>query len=176
MRILLGHISTAHGIRGEVVIKSHTDDPMDIGAYGPLSSKDGTKTYTIKPLRLAKKGVVARIEGVTHRNGAEALRGTELYIERDKLPDPDDDEIYHADIIGMAAVRADGSEVGEVIAIQNFGAGDLLEIRLAGKKRTEFVPFDDQFVPDIDFDARRVTVVMPDDTAEEAGAANTTPS
>ncbi|MEM9030869.1 MAG: 16S rRNA processing protein RimM, partial [Pseudomonadota bacterium] len=82
MRILLGQISTAHGIRGEVVIKSHTDDPMDIGAYGPLSSEDGSKTYTIKPLRVAKKGVVARIEGVTDRNAAEALRGTELYIER----------------------------------------------------------------------------------------------
>ncbi|MEM9360213.1 MAG: ribosome maturation factor RimM, partial [Pseudomonadota bacterium] len=121
------------------------------------------------PLRIAKKGVVARIEGVTDRNAAEALRGTELYIERDKLPEPDDDEIYHADIIGMAAQRSDGSDVGEVIAMQNFGAGDLLEIRLEGKKRTEFVPFDDQFVPEIDFDARRVTVVMPDDTAEAEG-------
>ena len=168
MRILLGHISTAHGIRGEVVIKSHTDDPMDIGAYGPLSSEDGSRTYTVKPLRVAKKGVVVRIEGVTDRNAAEALRGTKLYIERDKLPEPDDDEIYHADIIGMAAVRSDGSDVGEVIAIQNFGAGDLLEIRLAGKKRTEFVPFDDQFVPEIDFDTRRLTVIMPDDTAEPA--------
>ncbi|MEM8974747.1 MAG: ribosome maturation factor RimM, partial [Pseudomonadota bacterium] len=158
--------STAHGIRGEVVIKSHTDDPMDIGAYGPLSSEDGSKTYTIKPLRVAKKGVVARIEGVADRNAAEALRGTELYIERDKLPEPDLDEVYHADIIGMAVLRSDGSDVGEVIAIQNFGAGDLLEVRLTDKKRTEFVPFDDQFVPEIDFDARRVTVVMPDDTAQ----------
>jgi len=166
MLILLGHISTAHGIRGEVVIKSHTDAPLDIGAYGPLSNKDGTQTYTIKPLRVAKKGVIARIDGVTERNGAEALRGTELYIERDKLPEPDEDEVYHSDIIGMAAVGADGAAIGEVIAIQNFGAGDLLEIRLAGKKRTEFVPFDDNFVPEIDFDARRAQVVMPNDTTD----------
>ena len=136
MRILLGHISTAHGIRGEVVIKSHTDDPLDIGAYGALFNEDGSKTYTIEPLRVAKKGVVARIEGVTDRNSAEALRGTKLYVERDKLPEPDDDEVYHADIIGMVAQRSDRSDVGEVIALQNFGASDLLEIRLAGKKRT----------------------------------------
>ncbi|MEM6498717.1 MAG: ribosome maturation factor RimM, partial [Pseudomonadota bacterium] len=117
----------------------------------------------------AKMGVVAGFYGVTHPTAAAAFRGTELYIERDKLPEPDDDEIYHADIIGMAAQRSDGSDVGEVIAMQNFGAGDLLEIRLAGNKRTEFVPFDDQFVPEIDFDARCVTVVMPDDTAEAEG-------
>ena len=117
-------------------------------------------------MRVAKKGVVARIEGVTDRNAAEALRGTELYIERDKLPEPDQDEVYHADIIGMAVLRSDGSDVGEVIAIQNFGAGDLLEVRLTDKKRTEFVPFDDRFVPEIDFDARRVTGGMPDDTAQ----------
>lgn len=159
--ILLGHISSAQGIRGEVVIKSHTDDPADIGAYGPLSDKAGTKTYEISVVRVAKKGVIARVKGVQDRTAAEALRGTELYIARERLPEPDTDELYHADLIGLDAFTAEGAVIGEVISVQNFGAGDLLEIRLAGKTRTEFVPFDDHFVPDIDLEARRVTVLMP---------------
>lgn len=159
--ILLGHISSAQGIRGEVVIKSHTGDPADIGAYGPLTDKTGTKTYELTVVRVAKKGVIGRLKGVTDRNAAEALRSTELYIARDKLPEPEDDELYHADLIGLAAHTADGTLIGEVIAIQNFGAGDLVEILLAEKKRTEFIPFDEHFVPEIDVEAGRVTVVMP---------------
>ncbi|MFY0615340.1 MAG: ribosome maturation factor RimM [Hyphomicrobiaceae bacterium] len=159
--ILLGHISTAQGIRGEVVVKSHTAAPADIGAYGPLFDKSGTKTYDIKVVRVAKKGVIVRLKGVDDRTAAEALRGTELYIPRERLPEPDDDELYHADLIGLEAVSTEGDMVGEIVAVQNFGAGDLLEIRLAGKSRTEYVPFDEHFVPDIDLQARRVTVVMP---------------
>ncbi|MGI9424980.1 MAG: ribosome maturation factor RimM [Hyphomicrobiaceae bacterium] len=170
MRVLLGHISTAHGIRGEVVIKSHTADPADIGAYGPLSDESGTRLFDISGVRVVKKGVIARIRGVSDRNAAEALRGTALYIDRDKLPEPDDDEVYHADLIGLVAVKADGSFVGDVVGIQNFGAGDLVEIRLAGKRRTEFVPFTEGFVTDIDFEARRLIVVMPDDTVQDDGA------
>jgi len=159
--ILLGHISSAQGIRGEVVIKSHTGEPADIGAYGPLSDQSGTTSYDITVLRVAKKGVIARVKGIADRTAAEALRGTELYIARERLPDADDDELYHADLTGLDAFTADGDLVGEIIAVQNFGAGDLLEIRLAGKSRTEFVPFDDHFVPNIDLEARRVTVILP---------------
>lgn len=170
MRILLGHISTAHGIRGEVVIKSHTGDPADIGAYGPLSDEAGTRAFEIKAVRVTKKGVIARIAGVTDRNAAEALRGTELFVERDKLPEAEDDEVYHADIIGLTAVRGDGSDVGEIIAVQNFGAGDLLEIRLTGKRRTEFVPFTEDFVLELDIEAGRAVVIMPDDTVTDDDA------
>jgi 16S rRNA processing protein RimM len=159
--ILLGHISSAQGIRGEVVVKSYTDDPADIAAYGPLTDKGGAKSYELTVVRVAKKGVIARVKGVGDRNGAEALRGTELYIARDKLPEPDDDEVYHADLIGLEAVTSEGEVVGEIVALQNFGAGDLLEVRLAGQTRTEFIPFDEHFVPDIDLDSGRVTVVMP---------------
>lgn len=159
--ILLGHISTAHGIRGEVVIKSYTAEPKDIATYGPLSDQTGTRTFEITSARVATKGVIARLKGVDDRNAAEALRGTELYVERDRLPEPDEDEVYHADLIGLEAVTADGTVVGEVVALQNFGAGDLVEIRLAGQSRTEFVPFDAHFVTDIDLDQGRVTVVMP---------------
>ncbi len=170
-RILLGHISTAHGIRGEVLIKSYTADPADIAAYGPLSDAGGNRTFALSNVRVVKKGVIARIDGITDRNAAEALRGTELFVERDRLPEPDEDEVYHADIIGLTASRTDGSEVGEIVAVQNFGAGDLLEIRLAGKRRTEFVPFSKDFVPDLDIAAGRIIVVMPDDTVEDDGSA-----
>lgn len=159
--ILLGHISTAQGIRGEVVVKSYTDDPADIASYGPLTDKTGAMVYELSVVRVDKKGVIARVKGIADRTAAETLRGTELYIPRDRLPEPADDELYHADLIGLEAITADGTIVGEVIAIQNFGAGDLVEIRLTGMTRTEFVPFDEHFVPEIDLDARRITVVMP---------------
>ena len=165
--VLLGHISAAHGIRGEVVIKSYTDDPADIGAYGPLSDADGTRTFALSHLRVVKKGVIARIAGVSDRNAAAALRGTKLYISRAKLPVPEADEIYHADLIGLQARRCDGTDVGEIVAIQNFGASDLLEIRLKGTRRTEFVPFTEDFVPELDFVAGRVVVIMPDDTVRD---------
>jgi len=159
--VLLGHISTAHGIRGEVVIKSHTSDPADIAAYGPLTDKAGQSKVEITNIRVVKKGVIARLAGVADRNAAEALRGFELYVARSKLPEPDEDGHYHADLLGLEAVTADGNVVGEVVAVQNFGAGDLLEIRLAGQSRTEFIPFDEHFVPEIDIAAGRVIVVMP---------------
>ncbi|MFT5509057.1 MAG: 16S rRNA processing protein RimM [Hyphomicrobiaceae bacterium] len=159
--ILLGHISSAQGIRGEVVIKSHTDDPAGIGSYGLLTDKTGKKAYDITVVRVAKKGVIARVKGVGDRTTAETLRGTELYIPRERLPEPEDDELYHADLIGLEAVSPEGDIIGEVVSIQNFGASDLLEVRLSGKARTEFIPMDDHFVPAIDLDAGRVTVVMP---------------
>jgi 16S rRNA processing protein RimM len=159
--ILLGHISTAQGIRGEVVIKSYTADPEDIAAYGPLLDETGTRAFVITVVRVTKKGVIARIGGVSDRNAAEALRGAKLYIPRDRLPETEEDEVYHADLIGLEAVTTDGEVVGEIIAVQNFGAGDLLEIRLAGQRRTEFVPLDAHFVPQIDMDTGKVTIVMP---------------
>ncbi|MGI9409446.1 MAG: ribosome maturation factor RimM [Hyphomicrobiaceae bacterium] len=167
MRILLGHISTAHGIRGEVLIKPLTEEPADIAAYGSLWDEAGERQFEISAARVTNKGVIARIAGVSDRNAAEALRGTGLYIDRDQLPEPEADEIYHVDMIGMTAARADGSVVGEIVAVQNFGAGDLLEIRLAGKRRTEFVPFNDDFVPDIDFDAGQAVVIMPNETVDQ---------
>ena len=159
--ILLGHISSAQGIRGEVVIKTYTAEPEDIAAYGPLLDEAGNRTFDLTVVRVAKKGVIARVAGITNCNAAEALRGTKLFVPRDRLPEPEADEVYHADLIGLEAVDADGNVVGEVVAIQNFGAGDLLEIRLAGKRRTEFIPFDDHFVSEVDVTVGRVTVVMP---------------
>ena len=160
-RILLGHISNAHGIRGEVVVKSYTGDPADIASYGPLSDEGGGRSFTFQKIRLTPKGVIATLDGVTDRNAAEALKGTKLFVSRDRLPEPDEDEFYHADLIGLPVITVEGEKIGEVVAVQNFGAGDLLEYRLEGKRGSEFLPFNKVFVPEIDLAARRVVVSLP---------------
>ena len=162
LRILLGHIAGAHGIRGEVLIKTYTEAPENVGAYGPLSDESGVRTFNLKSARAAPKGVVARLQGVDDRNAAEALKGIALYIERDRLPAAADGEFYHADLIGLAAVDSDGKPLGEIVAVQNYGAGDLLEIRLIGRSQTEFAPFTEACVPEVNVAAKRVVVVLPD--------------
>ena len=166
--MLLGRIAGAHGIRGEVLIKSFTAAPEDIGAYGALSTEDGARAFEIASARATPKGgVVARLKGISDRNAAEALKGVDLYVARDRLPPPSDDEFYYADLVGMTAVTADGTTFGEIVAVQNFGAGDLIEVRLAGKSKTELFPFTDAVVPDVDVAGRRVTVVPPPESADE---------
>ena len=167
-RILLGRIAGAHGIRGEVVIHAHTQAPENIGGYGPLSDADGRRMFTVASARVTQKGVVARLEGVTDRNAAEALKGVELYIDRERLPATRADEFYHADLIGLTAIDPSGEALGTIEAVHNFGAGDLLEIRLTATGKTELIPFTDQVVPDVDIAAGRAVVVMPTiDTAEK---------
>jgi 16S rRNA processing protein RimM len=166
-RILLGDIVAAHGIRGEVVLRSHTADPEAIAAYGPLSDEVGQRTFLIASAKATTKGVIARIKGVTTRNEAEALRGTKLYVSRNALPSPDDGDYYHEDLVGLTAVSPDGVTFGKVVAMQNFGAGDLVEIQLAGSKLTEFIPFTDACVPSVDIAAGRMTIVMPQMVGDE---------
>jgi 16S rRNA processing protein RimM len=164
--VLLGHIAGAHGVRGEVLIKSYTAAPEDIAAYGPLADETGTRAFSIKVLRLTAKGVVARLDGVADRAAAEALKGLRLYVERDKLPDTRANEFYHTDLIGLAAVTPEGNPIGEVVALHNYGAGDLLEVRLSSSHETEFVPFTSEFVPDVDIAGGRVVIAMPTAGAE----------
>ncbi|CCB67825.1 ribosome maturation factor RimM [Hyphomicrobium sp. MC1] len=173
-RILVGEITGAHGIRGDVLVRSYTETPDAIAAYGPLTDASGKKSYSLRVVRVTSKGIVARVAGVEDRNGAEPLRGTKLYIERSKLPETGETEFYHADLIGLRAVAADGSALGKIVSVQNFGAGDLLELKpLEGE--TEFIPFEDRWVPSVDLNAgmliiNRPAVTVDDDSDEEDGS------
>jgi 16S rRNA processing protein RimM len=161
-RICVAQIGAAHGVRGEVRLRSFTEDPMAVTSYGPLESEDGTRRFTIEALRPLKDLFVARLEGVADRDAAEALTNIRLYVPRDRLPPLEDAETYyHADLIGLAAVTADGAPLGTVKAIHNFGAGDILEIKLDSGEPL-MVPFTDTAVPDIDLAARRMVVVPPE--------------
>ncbi len=161
--ILLGHVAGAHGIRGEVVVKSYTGDPAGIDAYGPLTDATGTKSYKLKVIRVMPKGVVVRIAGIADRNAAEALRGVGLHAPRSALGDTEPGEYFYEDLIGLEAVDPTGSRIGVIKAVENFGAGDLLEIARDGISKTEFVPFVEANVPDVDIAVGRVTVLMPID-------------
>ena len=134
--VAMGAIIGVHGIRGEVKIKSFTAKPLDIGRYGALVTRGG-QTVELHNLRETKDGVIARIRGVTDRDAAGALRGVDLLLSRAQLPELAEGEFYHADLIGLQAFGADGAVLGSVIAIANFGAGDLLDVALAGQKPSE---------------------------------------
>lgn len=165
-RILLGHISDAHGIKGEVLLKTHTGTPDAIGDYGPLSDAQG-RVLEITLVRVTPKGVVARVEGVTDRTAAEALKGTELFTTRENLPDPGDDEFYHADLVGLAAVGPDGAILGTVTAVANHGAGDVIEISLSGSRQTELIPFTKAFVPEVNIAKGQILVRLPDSSDDD---------
>ncbi|MBO0741827.1 MAG: 16S rRNA processing protein RimM [Hyphomicrobiaceae bacterium] len=161
MRVLLGRIAAAHGMRGEVLIHAYTQPPENIAAYGPLTDRSGACAFAIECPRLTAKGVIARLAGIGNRSAAEALKGTDLYVARDRLPPAAEGEFYHWDLIGLAAVNSEGRCIGEIIAVQNFGAGDLLEVRLVGTATTQLIPFSDAFVPQVDLTAKRALIVLP---------------
>ncbi len=141
-------IGAAHGIRGELRVKSFTGDPMALADYGPLQTRDGRK-FTIADIRPANNVVIVRLKGVSDRNAAEALTNTELFVDRSVLPDDTgDDEFYHADLVGLKVRDDTGAEIGSVTAVQNFGGGDLLEIAVAGRHDI-LVPFTAAAVPEI---------------------------
>ncbi len=164
-RILIARIGAAHGIRGEVRVKSFGDDPLSFADYGPLETADGRR-LTVASARLQKSVVVTRFKGVDDRNAAEALNGTDLYVAREALPELDDeDEFYHADLLGLDAVTEAGETLGRIVALPDFGAGTLVEIRPEGAP-SYYVPFTREAVPHVDLAAGRVTVVVPDDYAD----------
>jgi len=175
-RVLVARIGAAHGVRGDVKLWSFTVDPAAIAAYRPLTDASGTRSFEIETMRAAKDCFVARLKGVNDRNAAEALRNVDLYVERELLPTPDeDDEFYHADLIGLAAVHVDGTPLGTVMAVQNFGAGDLLEIQ-PSMGDSLYVPFTMAVVPTVDLAGGRVVIDPPpgllddDDDGEPAEA------
>ncbi len=154
--VLIATIGGAHGIRGEVRVKSFTEDPEDVGAYGPLFDARGNR-YTVKSARAQKTVVVVRFAEIGDRNAAEALNGTELFVPRDSLPAEGEDEFYQADLVGLVARTADGEVIGEVVAFHDFGAGDILEIAPDGG-RSVMIPFTQEAVPEIDLDLGHIVV------------------
>jgi 16S rRNA processing protein RimM len=168
-RICLGQIGAPHGVHGEVRLHSFTADPTAIAAYGPLEAEDG-RVFKIESLRAAKHALVATLSGVADRDAAERLTNTKLYVPRDRLPEPTEaDEFYHADLIGLRAVDAAGRECGTVVAVHNFGAGDLIELRRAGGAQTELLPFDAATVPEVNIaDGYLIVEVPPTDAATPA--------
>lgn len=157
-RVLLGVVIGAQGIRGEVKVKTFTGEPEAIGDYGPLIDAKSERRFKLKVRRISKGDVViAAIQGITDRNAAEALKGTELYVSRDALPAAEDGEFYYADLVGLQAFATDGRVLGAVIAVHNFGAGDILEVKPEGAASV-MVPFTDDAVPEVDLEGGRVTV------------------
>ncbi len=160
-RICVAQIGPAHGTRGEVRLKSFTADPMAIKDYGLLETEDGTATVEIESLRPAKSHWIAQLRGVRDRNAAERLANLRLFVPRDRLPAAETDEFYHADLIGLAAVATDGRALGTVVAIHDFGAGDILELRQEGRRDTVMLPFTADTVPVVDIAGRRIVVEPP---------------
>jgi 16S rRNA processing protein RimM len=144
--ICIARIGAAHGVRGEVRLWTFTEDPLAVLHYGPLATRDGTRSFEVTHARETKTHLVATLKGVASREDAERLNGLELYIAREKLPATDDDEYYHADLIGLTAVNAANEPLGRVIAIHNFGAGDIIEIA-PPHGPTMLLPFTDAVVP-----------------------------
>jgi 16S rRNA processing protein RimM len=166
--VALGRIGAAQGLRGEVRIATFTEAPENIAAYGPLTGGNG-RMFRITALRPLKGAVVvARLEGVADRNTAEALAGIELSVARACMPPADDGEWYYGDLIGLRAVAPDGAELGEIIAVLNHGAGDLLEVRVGDAAQTLLVSFTEAAVPTVDVAAGCVVVVLPEEI--DAGA------
>jgi 16S rRNA processing protein RimM len=140
-------IGAAHGIKGELRVKTFTGDPLALGDYGPLYTTDG-RAFEIEDIRPAGEVVVVRFKGLRDRTAAEALTGTELFVDRSVLPAEEEDEFYHADLVGLA-VRDEAGDAGKVTAVQNYGGGDILEISYRGRKGL-LIPFSQAAVPEVD--------------------------
>jgi 16S rRNA processing protein RimM len=158
--ICVARIGAAHGVRGEVKLWTFTQDPLAVKAYGPLRTKDGARQFEVTHARQAKDHLVATFKGVTTRDEAERLNGIELYVAREKLPATDEDEFYHADLIGLTAVTAADAPLGRVVAIHNFGAGDIIEIA-PPQGATMLLPFTNAVVPAVDVAGGRLVIELP---------------
>ena len=164
-RVCVARIGAAHGVRGDVKLWSFTSDPMAVARYGVLEAEDG-RSFEIEEVRSGKEFLVARLKGVADRATAEQLRNTDLFVPRERLPDTADEEYYHADLIGLSVENSCGNKMGTVIAVHNFGAGDLLEIQPSGGGVTVMVPFTTDVVPVVDLAHARIVMEPPEGTFE----------
>jgi 16S rRNA processing protein RimM len=160
--VLLGVFGAAQGVRGEVRIKSFTDDPKAIGAYGALTDKTAARQFVIESSRpLRDDMLVVRLKGVATRDDAQALTGVEIFARRDQLPRPDADEFYYDDLIGLAAVTSAGAPLGRIVGLSNYGAGDILEIAPAEGGDTMLLPFTKAVALEIDFPRGMIVIEPP---------------
>lgn len=159
--VCVGALAGAFGVAGEVRLKSFCAEPEAIASYGPLFTEDGGRSFTLRLTRPVKGGFAARLSGVATREEAEALAGTRLHAPRARLPRLPDDEFYHADLIGLPVHDTGGAHLGEVVAVHDHGAGDLLEVRPAAGKATVLLPFTRAAVPTVDLAARRIVADPP---------------
>jgi 16S rRNA processing protein RimM len=165
-RVCVGAVAGAHGVRGAVRIKSFTAEPEGVARYGPVEDESGTRRFEIRLVGTAKGVVLVQLSGIDDRDQAEALRGLRLYLPRDALPMPADDEYYHADLIGLDAVLAQGVPLGRVHAVHDFGAGDCLEIARP-QGQPVVVPFTRAVVPVVDIAGGRVVIDPPPGLLDE---------
>ncbi|MBO4520333.1 MAG: 16S rRNA processing protein RimM [Alphaproteobacteria bacterium] len=156
--ICVGAITTAHGVRGLVKVKSFTRNAADFAAFGELSDASAKRSFKVEIVGKNKDLFLVKIDGVTDRNAAEALRGTELFVSRSRLPETAGNEFYYADLVGMTAKSPDGSVLGKVAAVYNFGAGDMIEIEGV----EDFISFCQKNVPEVDVKNREMTVCLPE--------------
>ncbi|WP_417687338.1 ribosome maturation factor RimM [Roseibium sp.] len=164
--VLMARIGAAHGIRGEVRVKPFGDDPLSFTDYGTLVTKDGKRSFEVVRARVQKTVVITQFEGIKDRNQAEELNGVELYIHRDQLPDTEEDEFYYSDLTGLPVLDPAGNKLGSVVAVQDFGAGDLLEIR-PQRGKTFYVPFTKAFVTAVNLEGGFLTADLPEDYFSE---------
>ena len=159
--VLVGVIVGAHGIKGEVKLKSFTSEPLSIGRYGPLQSASG-QSFEITKLKPARDDFIAGLKNVNDRNEAETLKGVELLVAREKLPKLKTNETYAHDLMGLDVVLANGSTLGKLVGMPNYGAGDLLEVSVEGNSDTVLIPFTNAFVPQKDFTNGKIIVNLPE--------------
>jgi 16S rRNA processing protein RimM len=166
--ILLGIFGAPQGVRGEVRVKSLTGEARAIGAYGPLTDKNGARAFVFDALRSLKDDMlVARVAGVSTREAAEALKGMEIFARRDQLPPPNEGEFYYDDLVGLEAVDPAGSRIGRVVSLMNYGAGDVLEIALHEGGETLLLPFTKGVARRIDFDGQRIVIEPPHEVEDD---------
>src|SRR3954467_12630929 len=158
--VCVARIGAPHGVRGAVKLWTFTEDPLAVTRYGPLATKDGARRFEVTDVREAKGHLVATLKGIATREEAGRLNGLELYVAREKLPATEADEYYHADLIGLSAVNAAHEPIGRVIAIHNFGAGDIIEIA-PPSGATMLLPFTNAVVPAVDIAGGRVVIELP---------------
>ena len=159
--VCVGQIGGAYGVHGDVRLRSFCQQPEAIAAYAPLVTEDG-RSFELRLGNELKDGFAATLSGVSTKEDADALRGVRLYAPRDRLPKPDEGEFYHADLIGLEVRDLTGAIVGKVKAVQEQGAGELLEITRKGQSETVFIPFTLAFVPTVDLENGQLIIDPPD--------------